>query len=284
MASTARKRSPSPSGGGSANEQHGKRQRIPATCEWILREAAYKSWKSGASDEPSLLWIHGPPGCGKTFLAQFIIDDLRQEQTRHAPLYKFCDADSTPSTVIQSILGQVTTASVLPDDTRVGIIQSASEASPGGRTVPLDAAHRLYDTLSTVVSSLPDSTLVIDGLDEIPERYLRASDFDLTSKLVALRSQGDGHTHTRVLISSRTQPDILKALKDLPSILLTEDLVKDDLHRYIESEVKKYSELDQWSSAAVEAVLELSEGSFISASLAVQSLATFASLIGSNGG
>jgi hypothetical protein len=282
MASTARKRSPSPSGGGSVNEQHAKRQQIPATCEWILREAAYKSWKSGASDEPSLLWIHGPPGCGKTFLAQFIIDDLRQEQTRPAPLYQFCDAESTPSTVIQSILSQVTTASVLPDGTRVGITQSASEASPGGRTVPLDATHRLYDTLSTVVSSLPDLTLVIDGLDEIPERYLRASDFDLTSKLVALMSQGNGHM--RVLISSRTQPDIHKALKDLPSILLTEDLVKDDLHRYIESEVKKYSEPDQRSSAAVEAVLEKSEGSFIWASLAVQSLATSTSLLGSNGG
>ena len=41
------------------------------TGRWFLQDDAYRAWK--ASDETSLLWLHGPPGCGKSKLMYVLI-------------------------------------------------------------------------------------------------------------------------------------------------------------------------------------------------------------------
>jgi DNA replication protein DnaC len=45
------------------------------TCEWVLELEAMKQWKT-SSDKGKLLWIHGPPGFGKTIMSSWIIRDL----------------------------------------------------------------------------------------------------------------------------------------------------------------------------------------------------------------
>ena len=41
------------------------------TGSWFLQDDVYSAWK--ASDETSLLWLHGPPGCGKSKLMYVVI-------------------------------------------------------------------------------------------------------------------------------------------------------------------------------------------------------------------
>ena len=41
------------------------------TGAWFLQDDVYSAWK--ASDETSLLWLHGPPGCGKSKLMYVLI-------------------------------------------------------------------------------------------------------------------------------------------------------------------------------------------------------------------
>ena len=41
------------------------------TGGWFLQDDVYGAWK--ASDETSLLWLHGPPGCGKSKLMYVLI-------------------------------------------------------------------------------------------------------------------------------------------------------------------------------------------------------------------
>lgn len=41
------------------------------TGGWFLQDDVYRAWK--ASDETSLLWLHGPPGCGKSKLMYVLI-------------------------------------------------------------------------------------------------------------------------------------------------------------------------------------------------------------------
>ena len=38
---------------------------------WFLQDDVYSAWT--ASDETSLLWLHGPPGCGKSKLMYVLI-------------------------------------------------------------------------------------------------------------------------------------------------------------------------------------------------------------------
>lgn len=41
------------------------------TGGWLLQDEIYSTWK--ASDKTSLLWLHGPPGCGKSKLMYVLI-------------------------------------------------------------------------------------------------------------------------------------------------------------------------------------------------------------------
>ncbi|KAF5634278.1 ankyrin repeat domain protein [Fusarium sp. NRRL 52700] len=49
---------------------------VEDTCTWMLQETEYLLWL--ASPSSSLLWISGDPGCGKTTLAAFLIDNIKQ--------------------------------------------------------------------------------------------------------------------------------------------------------------------------------------------------------------
>jgi SpoVK/Ycf46/Vps4 family AAA+-type ATPase len=69
MATPSKTRAANAMNGPWTDGQRRKRQRLPQTCEWILREPTYNAWKSWDDASPPVLWIHGPPGCGKSYLA-----------------------------------------------------------------------------------------------------------------------------------------------------------------------------------------------------------------------
>ncbi|KAI9774707.1 MAG: hypothetical protein M1839_001668 [Geoglossum umbratile] len=49
--------------------------RVPGTCEWFLRHPKYCEWLYEPSS--SLLWATADPGCGKSVLSKFLIEDYR---------------------------------------------------------------------------------------------------------------------------------------------------------------------------------------------------------------
>ena len=48
--------------------------RAPGTCEWVFRHPKYQQWRQ--VPQSSLLWISADPGCGKSVLASFLIDEF----------------------------------------------------------------------------------------------------------------------------------------------------------------------------------------------------------------
>jgi hypothetical protein len=48
------------------HHKENKRQILPGTGEWLLKDEIYNYWKE--SPESSLLWLHGIPGSGKSKL------------------------------------------------------------------------------------------------------------------------------------------------------------------------------------------------------------------------
>src|SRR6202023_1408526 len=44
------------------------------TGRWLTRSPAYRGWLNGSN---RFLWLHGIPGSGKTILASFVIEDVK---------------------------------------------------------------------------------------------------------------------------------------------------------------------------------------------------------------
>ncbi|RYP26391.1 hypothetical protein DL767_008053 [Monosporascus sp. MG133] len=61
--------------------------RMPESCQWISTKASYVKWRDGDSENDRTLWIKGKPATGKSVLAGYVIDHLRE--SGHACSYFF---------------------------------------------------------------------------------------------------------------------------------------------------------------------------------------------------
>lgn len=253
------------------DQRLGKRQHLPKTCEWILREPIYKAWKDWEDTSSPILWIHGPPGCGKSYLAQYIVKDLKAAEDESAVLSHFCDASSTPASVLRSVLAQLLLHPRAERDLKEQITETVEQLSPDSHSAPLDPTYRLWDKVIKIVEGAPPITLVIDGLDELPSKYLLPAEFDFPSRLMELTAVMAGYI--RLLVLSRTEASIRNAFKDSREIQITPSRVRDDAEIFISSEVSKHANLVPLKDKIVDALLSQSEGIFLWAALAVKTLA-----------
>ena len=252
------------------DRQRRKRQRVPKTCEWILEEEAYRAWRDRDDTSSPALWIHGPAGGGKSFLAQFVLDDLAATDDPSAVLSCFCDASSTPSSVLQGLLAQLVGQPDLDEDVRNIIIEAVGESSAGKPGMPSDVSFKLWDVMATVVEQGPPLTILVDGLDELPTKYLEPPEFDLGARLVNLTALVSGYV--RVLILSRPNASISRAMDGSPSVQMTPLKTQDDLARFIESQLSRHETLASFADQIKESLLRQSEGNFLWTSLSVQAL------------
>ncbi|KIK56042.1 hypothetical protein GYMLUDRAFT_829797 [Collybiopsis luxurians FD-317 M1] len=71
----------------SANHVAAADKKTPGTGQWILDHPEYQKWKS----HPSILWIQGKAGSGKTVLSTTILKDLRSNMDTDAIWYHYFD-------------------------------------------------------------------------------------------------------------------------------------------------------------------------------------------------
>ena len=61
--------------------------KYPGTCSWILKNQKVKSWLQ-RRPEPSILWLQGSPGSGKTMISSQLVDFLKAGTS--FVIYHFC--------------------------------------------------------------------------------------------------------------------------------------------------------------------------------------------------
>src|SRR5436190_13386589 len=80
------------------NEGTGVPKHHAGTCEWILNNPYFTTWRN--RDDSGLLFLFGPSGCGKTVLTSFLATTLIREAelcgTKATVITFFCK-DDTPS-------------------------------------------------------------------------------------------------------------------------------------------------------------------------------------------
>ena len=182
-------------------------RRHDRTCEWVLQLDQFVGWASPQSTQAKLLWLHGPPGFGKTFISAWITQHLIKNSQQPVVSF-FCVADNQPSrdpyAILRSWISQLLDqcSAVLP------LVASFFAFRPSKDQI---LTHlELWKLFDSIGEGIPECTFILDGFDECVDinsgvQYHTndpRSDFlrDLLSHVP--------RTAAHVLVVSRNVPDI----------------------------------------------------------------------------
>jgi hypothetical protein len=184
-------------------------RRQAETGRWFLDSSEFIEWVHGASQT---LFCPGIPGAGKTMMAAIAVDYLhnavRAPDVGVAYLYYNYkrQAEQTTLHMLAAILKQLV-------QDRPSIAQpllSLYSDHQVRRTRP--NLGETFNILQSVLASYSKVYVVIDALDECPQR-------DGTRRqLLELCRNLQGQTDLRLMATSRHIPDIVQEFKDIPQL------------------------------------------------------------------
>ena len=165
------------------------------SAKWLLKDKSFSDWLDTSNTAVRLLWIHGIPGSGKTFLAAAAVAEAK---ARHQTLFVFAShihqSSSTARSILQSLIFQLAFDS---KDAQTFIVHSNERDLSGSTT----HASKL---LKTLLKSVGPTYIILDGLDEMDTVERRI----LLQQLVEL----DDCSEVQILVSSRPEDDIANTL------------------------------------------------------------------------
>ena len=85
--------------------------RVLGTCEWFVGHKLFREWLQGSQGKP--LWVSADPGCGKSVLARYLVDDVLQTTETRTTCYFFFKDDfkeqKSAANAISCLLHQILT-------------------------------------------------------------------------------------------------------------------------------------------------------------------------------
>ncbi|KAM0805820.1 hypothetical protein BDR22DRAFT_187859 [Usnea florida] len=233
--------------------------RHPGTCQWVLETPQYKNWRD--QEQPSLLYLFGEGGYGKSYLVSTIIEDLKnpiQKWINPKPetVYFFCktgdNATQYGERILLHLIMQLFTAS---GEQASETNDQLSDESVQCQNI-IDVLRKARDKNKSPDAKLDSSRLQIDSMlqqtlvdlaDVIKTRLFVIVDAidecsDLKDGLLdTLKVLPDSGIDIRVLVSSRPEVQILSSLEKVShsDIKVSRETVHDDLLAYIKESLKK---------------------------------------------
>ncbi|KAE9372535.1 hypothetical protein N431DRAFT_536388 [Stipitochalara longipes BDJ] len=250
------------------------RQDIPDTGRWILDQPNIKTWLDPRQDTVPIVWLNGKPGAGKTILASVLIEEclrIVQSSTNISLAFFYCrDQDgqrNTFASVAKAILAQLLcqNSNLLPhlyDE----CLKSAK--------VTLASSHDCVKVLGTVLQAVPQTFLIIDGIDECEPKERKAI---LKFFASMITSDDIPQGKLRGLFISQELADIKSALHVADTVNLTRNHSEVDIKNFA---VKWASKIQQrfrlMEDSAREYIIKLvsdgAEGMFLFARLVLENL------------
>lgn len=248
-----------------------RKRLVHGSCRWILKRSSFICWVEGHQAGQNILWLSGLPAVGKSTLASFIVDYLRQtqseEQCQH---YFFLSSDQQKRSVayfLRMLAFQIakchelfrTSLLALHEDNAICFGEMRAnviwEKIFEGILFKMDLGFPLY--------------WIVDALDEADSPSLVAN---LVSKIESV-------TPIKILLVSRMTQELSIPLHNGPasSSVLEDKLSKDDnyhdIQAYVEHVVHQSLPGDStFQMEVTEKVLANASGSFLWVKLALDSI------------
>ncbi|KAI0387921.1 hypothetical protein F5Y04DRAFT_274777 [Hypomontagnella monticulosa] len=232
--------------------------------QWLRNEPEFMRWLDPTDRTVRHMWLHGIPGCGKTFLTSNIIKQMQDSAQRVLFVFLCHDnkAAGNATRVFHSILFQLLEG----DISGRPILHEASKTD--SRKLRSDADF-VRDLLCKILKDLGPSYITLDGVDELEEHIRK----HLLSGILHIT---DVCPETKLLISSREERDISLQLSKGARIRVDHKNF-DDIVSFVQleregliQEMKSYGADRQTLSRAEEmlgAIADKAEGMFIYARL-----------------
>ena len=227
---------------------------VEGTCEWIGRNSRFKYFLQAHGN--NLLWVSGPPGCGKTVMISWLIDMMPKLRPGSTTLFFFCDdkiaAQREVETLLQSVIHQI-----LEGNPHLIKYALRHYKTKGQRM--LTELNVLWDILRSCFDdpSVSEITCLFDGLDELEE-----SGRKMLLRLMKDYVQATDRGKVKFLFTAR--PDVLIAdtmmgLQNARLRLEAESVAKcinDDIKLVVDNHVKNLPPLQRWEQTRKDSLIE----------------------------
>lgn len=213
---------------------------LEGSASWFLNKPEFSRWENVTN--PSILWLHGIPGSGKTKIIATVIERLIKRQAilnTTMPAFFYCSRNTDekeradPDIILRSILKQLCCteldAQISKDvvDAYLAKLKEAEKIGCGPPPLSLDETTNLIIKLCNRKPAI----IVLDALDECNKERRR--------KLLAALDciiQKSKKT-VRILVSSRDDDDIVCKLENSPNIYISASDNQTDIERFIHREL-----------------------------------------------
>jgi ankyrin repeat protein len=215
-------------------------ERLDKTCEWFLHHANFQTWSESKSS--ALLWVTGDPGCGKSVLAKYLVD--QRPGFEGTDLRTFCyfffkddnQAQNSATAALSAILHQLFSQ-------RNSLIRHAmKDYKTEGEKLP-HIFQKLWNIFLRASSDPKAGEIVciIDGLDECAETG-RHQLIDALSTWFNERLSKEDNSRLKLIVTSRPYFDIKRRFGDLirnfPAIQLAGENEAEAISREIDTVIE----------------------------------------------
>ncbi|KAJ8122120.1 hypothetical protein O1611_g9924 [Lasiodiplodia mahajangana] len=181
-------------------------ERAEGTCEWFTSHHRFQNW---CNETSALLWVSADPGCGKSVLARYLIDDIVPSSSTRTTCYFFFKDDFDDQRGLESafccILHQLFTQK--PTLLSNEILEDFAEE--GGQLIA--SFSKLWSLLITATKDYSHGGIVciLDALDECVGQK------PLAEALATYYSKGKGTSPLKFLVTGRPYRQIQQVFQDL---------------------------------------------------------------------
>ncbi|KAG8162114.1 hypothetical protein KVR01_007879 [Diaporthe batatas] len=231
------------------------------SCSWLTETAQFCSWEDRKSKSPSIFWLTGAPGAGKSVLFSHILEHLTTQNIQ-CSYYIFKHGKAGTRTIASMLLTLAFQMAAKDAQVKRRILQLETDGVSWESHDERAIWRKLFLSGIFQLSSVTEHCWVIDGLDECV-KFMNI--FKLASQLP------DG---LRIFVTSRSLPEIERGIISLgPRAYVHEMTARDtseDLRLYVNTMLDEVAY--QNAAKLMGRILSKANGSFLWTRLVVQDL------------